>query len=359
MYELGDSACGFAPPSGVSLEKLGPLRRVVRGCLSFSLHQRRVSLSLLDYYSSPTRPEMTPPVLRSLGTGYQWPKALSDIDVAVRLPFRTSLPALDGQTLIPFIQPNSGAGRALRDALDKAGIDDDTPEISRTPKEQSLYRMVRMPLSSSIGGVGAFSLLTRSLSHVVQMDMHRYYTGNDGKPRDRHLRAELDEQHAATKHVFKTRDGKTPSVNVKHDHKKGKLTYTDLPTGPGSSGLESGFGGLRGATGNGGGGSCTCPLCVDGARPQTQPKSGCQCPICLPALLNGLGGGNARLLTNAGDVDPVAPNSPRTLQDLMDLLSVHKPGKKIIQVAGDLEIVQTKVCMLPIELGETGQSWVA
>jgi hypothetical protein len=33
---------------------------------------------------------------------------------------------------------------------------------------------------SSIGGVGAFSLLTRSLSHVVQMDMHRYYTGNDG-----------------------------------------------------------------------------------------------------------------------------------------------------------------------------------
>lgn len=191
------------------------------------------------------------------------------------------------------------------------------------------------------------------------MDMHKYYTGNDGKPRDRHLRAELDEQHAATKHVFKTRDGKTPSVNVKHDHKKGKLTYTDLPTGPGSSGLESGFGGLRGATGNGGGGSCTCPLCVDGARPQTQPKSGCQCPICLPALLNGLGGGNARLLTNAGDVDPVAPNSPRTLQDLMDLLSVHKPGKKVIQVAGDLEIVQTKVCMLPIELGETGQSWVA
>ena len=194
----------------------------------------------------------------------------------------------------------------------------------------------------------------------MQMDMHRYYTGNDGKPRDRHLRAELNEQHDATKHVFKTRDGKTPSVNVKHDHKKGKLTYTDLPTAPGS-GLESGFGG-----GNGGGGPCTCPLCVDSA-PQTERKSGCQCPICLPALLNGLGG-NARLLTNAnananagggeGDVDPRAPDSPRTLQDLMNLLSVHKPGKKIIQVAGDLDIVQTKVCMLPIEMGETGQSWI-
>ena len=196
------------------------------------------------------------------------------------------------------------------------------------------------------------------------MDMHKYYTGQDGKPHDRHLRAVLNEEHAATKHVFKTRDGKTPSVNVTHDRKKGKFGYTDRPVAPGS-GLESEFGGLGGlgGLGNGGGGPCTCPLCVDSA-PQPQPQSGCQCPICLPALLNGLGGGNARLLSNAagageGDVDPCAPDSPRTLQDLMDLLSVHKPGKKIIQVAGDLDIVQTKVCMLPIELGETGQSWAA
>lgn len=189
------------------------------------------------------------------------------------------------------------------------------------------------------------------------MDMHRYYTNDKGEPRDRHLHAELDEQHDAAKHVFKTRDGKTPTVNTHHDRKKGKLSYTDRPPAPGSGGLASGFGGL-GATGNGGGGPCTCPLCVDSA-PQTQPKSGCQCPICLPALLSGLGG-DARLLTNAGgegDVDPRAPDSPRTLQDLENLLRVQKPGRKIIQVAGDLDIVQTKVCMLPIEMGETGQSW--
>lgn len=194
------------------------------------------------------------------------------------------------------------------------------------------------------------------------MDMHRYYTNDKGEPRDRHLHAELDEQHNAAKHVFKTRDGKTPTVKTHHDRKKGKISYTDLPPAPGSSsGLESGFGGLGGlgGSGNGGGGPCTCPLCVDSApQTQTQPQSGCQCPICLPALLNGLGGGNARLLTNAGgegDVDPRAPDSPRTLQDLMDLLSVHRAGKKIIEVAGDLTILKTEVCMLPIELGETGQ----
>lgn len=61
--------------------------------------------------------------------------------------FPRSPPALSNAALITPIQPDSGAGRALRDALDKAGIDDDTPEISRTPKQQSLYRMVRMPPS--------------------------------------------------------------------------------------------------------------------------------------------------------------------------------------------------------------------
>ncbi|GAA5864527.1 hypothetical protein JCM3774_005155 [Rhodotorula dairenensis] len=251
---------------------------------------------------------MTPPVLRtSRAPGdYKWPKTLQD------LPF----------------SPNSKPGEAVRKALEKAGIDDTTPEISRKTDARSRYQM---------------------------MDVHRLYTGDDGNPRDRHLHAEVNDGHSVTDHLFRTRDGKTPSVKVNRNKKNGTFKYTDkrIPDG-----ALAGFGsyGLGGA--GSGNGPCTCPLCVD-ATPSAilspKPSSSCQCPSCLSSSSSSsLGGlGALGLLDKAAAVTPVV-RAPQTVEDLMELLRIYKPGKKIVQVAGDLDIVETKVCMLPLEPGVMG-----
>ncbi|GAA5980081.1 hypothetical protein JCM10908_001527 [Rhodotorula pacifica] len=240
----------------------------------------------------------------------KWPKALEDM---------------------PY-SPDSAAGRAVSAALRKAGIDDDTPETSHNEEHTRRYRT---------------------------MDVHRIYPGEDGELRDHHLHATMNQKHDMINHVFKTRDGKHPNVKTQQSHKKGKITISDLPFSsssvPGLTGL--GLGGL-GDDNAGMNGLCTCPLCT-GSSPY--PKAGCECPLCLPSS-SSLGPGLGALglgLLGGGANSPAfgfqeEPRAPRTIEDLMDLLRVHKPGKKIVQIAGDADIVETKVTMLQIEPGVMG-----
>lgn len=164
------------------------------------------------------------------------------------------------------------------------------------------------------------------------MDVHRIYMGDDRTPHDRHLHAEMNKGHSVTDHLFKTPDGKTPNVKVRRNNRKGTFNYSDKPLPPGA------LAGFDAAGDGSASGPCACPLCVDAAP--ALPKTSCQCPSCLSLSLS-----------------PAAPvRAPQTVEDLMNLLRVYKPGKKILQVAGDLDIVETKVCMLPIEQGVSGQS---
>ncbi|POY71455.1 hypothetical protein BMF94_5768 [Rhodotorula taiwanensis] len=156
------------------------------------------------------------------------------------------------------------------------------------------------------------------------------------------------------KHVFKNRDGKNVDINTAQNHKKGKLTFSDKKI---DNGL---FGGPVGALDS----SCACPLCT-GIAPARTPA--CECPLCVPVLGGGIGGPSGdtslgRMLGMGGDPFSSGgggsslsdPRMPRTIEDLMTLLRVHKPGKKIIEVAGDIDIVETKVTMLQLEPGVMG-----
>ena len=145
-------------PQGSARESWDPFAGLSADAFLFSFTTvvRPLSFSLTStLFSGPTRDDAPRPALAQqrlpMAEGSERHRRRGT-STPSHFPSRLNYP-----TLIPPIQPDSGAGRALRDALDKAGIDNDTPEISRTPKEQSLYRMGRMPLSCSSCSVGASS----------------------------------------------------------------------------------------------------------------------------------------------------------------------------------------------------------
>ncbi|BGO96650.1 putative Rho guanyl-nucleotide exchange factor [Rhodotorula toruloides] len=169
-------------------------------------------------------------------------------------------------------------------------------------------------------------LLSRTGSGSIQQQrlyMDQYAPDEDGYMHHRTLDAKTGHTHNDVKSLFYNPDApadkRLARISTNQDHHKGTLIFKDkklgrLPT-PATSDTD------------------------DEDEPLRQK---------LPLGSFGLSGPSS---TSAGlpvfaapaPVDLHPEGTPKTLDDLLDILRQHKPGKKIIEIAGDIDIKETFV----------------
>ncbi|BGP21676.1 hypothetical protein JCM10295v2_000551 [Rhodotorula toruloides] len=196
--------------------------------------------------------------------------------------------------------PNPAAKNLVSNAMRQAGIDKNSRLLSRTGsgsfQQQRLYMDQYAPGDDGYMHHGTLDAKT---GHTASLPCFRLH--NDVKSLFYNPDATLDKRLAR--------------VSTYQDHHMGTLIFKDKKLG-----------------------RLPTPATSDADEEDEPLRQRLPFGLSGPSSLTGL-----PVFAAPAPVDLHPEGTPKTLDDLLDILRLHKPGKKIIEIAGDIDIKETFV----------------